>query len=134
MSFRMAIKTALLLITICCLALGWYTDHRNQHRQLFELRQELAQLKVAHKDATIRRQHVRSLIGDKQTESIPALINALLDDQLEICLEARAGLESLTKHSFRRPLPEAATRDDFFAAMQKEHLQWQRWVQDNPDQ
>ena len=128
---RFSLSTLLLLSLLACVVLAWYMDRQRLTREASQLRTENVELRVSHKDKTIRRQNVLSLITTEPNENLPALITALTDEDIRIAMEARAGLESMTKMRFRKRIPNTATKADVLALMREEQTQWQDWFDDN---
>ena len=127
---RFSLNTIFLLSLTVCVALAWFIDHQRLIQEASQLQHEVAQLSVAHKDKTVRRQNVLNLISTEPNEQTTALVTALGDDDIRIAMEARAGLESMTKMSFRKPIPNTATQADILALMREEQTQWKKWFDD----
>ena len=128
---RFSISSLLLWSLVVGVALAWFMDHRGLEQDVAVLEAENAKLSVAHKDHAVRRQNVLSLIAGDPGQNIPLLITALADEDIRIAMEARAGLEAMTKVSFRPTIPNTATESDVRSLMREEQDQWERWYEEN---
>ena len=125
---KFSLSTMLVVMITFSVILGWYLDHQNLEKKLVRLREENAILAVQPRNDLQRRNNVLNLVAEGTKENLPALIETLTDNDPRIAMEARAGLETITRLSFRQSKPFGQSETDLLLSLRNEQTKWKQWL------